>query len=294
LGLQLKEDALHRLVDVWSAGEACAALSFEAARLLDRLEGLPPDGPPMAEKAMLESAANVLRPACKLWYSGHGSRMMREAVQLMGGSGMTEDCPGLLGRKWVDLQMEAACDGPQAAQRQLGEAMTNELFLTQFRGWIPDVQAIAANHPETGACALAIAMEMWLWTLRRAPHATGALANVLCRLLASRAQILGLVDLRRKALAAILPRTVSILADLCHVYAAHTAGEVGRVCAEWIYGVHPEAEGDLEAFRDMQAKLDRSLTASGLAKDRAAEGLTQVTIPETPAYPAKNNPDSAS
>jgi hypothetical protein len=36
----------------------------------------------------------------------------------------------------------------------------------------------------------------------------------------------------------------------------------------------------------MQALLDGSLTASLLAKDRAAEALTRVTIPEVPDYPA--------
>ena len=32
MGLQQKEDALHRLLDVWAAGEAGASLGFETAR----------------------------------------------------------------------------------------------------------------------------------------------------------------------------------------------------------------------------------------------------------------------
>jgi len=40
LGLQQKEDGLHRLVDVWAAGEASASLGFEAARLFDVLDPL--------------------------------------------------------------------------------------------------------------------------------------------------------------------------------------------------------------------------------------------------------------
>jgi hypothetical protein len=35
LGLQLKEDVVHRLVDVWATGEASASLGFEAARVFD-------------------------------------------------------------------------------------------------------------------------------------------------------------------------------------------------------------------------------------------------------------------
>ena len=81
--------------------------------------------------------ANVLCPACKLWNTGHGANMMREAVSLMGGYGITEDCPGFLGHKWMDAQLEATYEGPEAVQRrQLSVTMTNELFLAQFRQWI--------------------------------------------------------------------------------------------------------------------------------------------------------------
>ena len=40
LGIQQREDALHRLVDVWATGEAAASLGFAAARLFDELEPL--------------------------------------------------------------------------------------------------------------------------------------------------------------------------------------------------------------------------------------------------------------
>jgi alkylation response protein AidB-like acyl-CoA dehydrogenase len=43
--------------------------------------------------------------------------MMREAVSLMGGYGVTEDCPGFLGQKWMDAQLEATYEGPEAVQR---------------------------------------------------------------------------------------------------------------------------------------------------------------------------------
>ena len=38
LGLQQKEDVLHRLIEVWSTGEAAASLGMEAARLFDELD----------------------------------------------------------------------------------------------------------------------------------------------------------------------------------------------------------------------------------------------------------------
>src|ERR1017187_663597 len=40
LGLQQKEDVLHRLVEVWATGEASSSLGFDAARLFDELDPL--------------------------------------------------------------------------------------------------------------------------------------------------------------------------------------------------------------------------------------------------------------
>ena len=92
--------------------------------------------------------------------------MMREAVSLMGGYGITEDCPGFLGQKWMDAQLEATYEGPEAVQRlQLSITMTSELFLAQFQQWIAEMRRIASERPGTGACTLGTAMQLWLWTL---------------------------------------------------------------------------------------------------------------------------------
>ena len=126
--IQQREDALHRLVDVWAAGEAAASLGFAAARLFDALdplekqktailgergvqrgraeikalkeselraiESLKPslstarraelDADPLVQFVLKDAEANVLCPATKLWNTGHGVNMMREAVSLMG------------------------------------------------------------------------------------------------------------------------------------------------------------------------------------------------------------------
>ena len=252
LGLQQKEDVLHRLVDIWAAGEASASLGFEAARLFDVLDPLEKQkdqllaekkltgraalkelaakqkdalellqitSQPVGERELkrqeeleadllvqfvkLDSLASVLCPACKLWNTGHGATMMREAVSLMGGYGVTEDCPGFLGQKWMDAQLEATYEGPEAVQRlQLSITMTNELFLAQFQQWILEMRRIASDRPGTGACTLASAMQLWLWTLNHVQEAKDAdgvklyhktrqgvtfpLADALCWLLAAR------------------------------------------------------------------------------------------------------------
>ena len=299
LGIQQKEDALHRLVDVWATGEASASLGFEAARLFDELDPLEREKDRLlAEKnltgraalkemaraqkeaielleskktsddllvrfALLDSLANVLCPACKLWNTGHGANMMREAVSLMGGYGVTEDCPGFLGQKWMDAQLEATYEGPEAVQRlQMSLTMTNELFLAQFRQWISEMRLLAGERPGTGACALANAMRLWLWTLEHIQTATDAdgvklyhktrqgvtfpLADALCWLLAARQFILDVVVLETRgaenpALAEGLAGTVNFFHDLCHVQCARAAGEVGRICAEIVHGYnrHP-------------------------------------------------------
>ena len=323
----------------------------------ERIEALRAD--PLVQFALIDAQANVLCPACKLWNTGHGANVMREAVSLMGGYGITEDCPGFLCQKWMDAQLEATYEGPEAVQRlQLSMTMNNALFLTQFEGWIAEMKHIASERPGTGACTLASAMKLWLWTLKHleiAKDANGAklyhksrqgvtfaMADALCWLIATRQQILDVLRLESKgaadpAIAEGLPGTLNFLVDLCHVHAASAAGEVGRICAELVYGynahpswtqencsacygaeeieflegiipgiastsrsvsdvtesghAHADKEGPcphcsgLEAFVRMRAKLDICLSGSRLAKDRAAESLTKVMIPEALDYP---------
>jgi hypothetical protein len=194
---------------------------------------------------------------------------------------------------------------------------------------------------------------MWLWTLEHLQVATDAadsrlyhgqrqgvtfpLADALCWLLASRQQILDVLELDHRAgvMADELSGTVQFFSDLCHVQAAGAAGEVSRICAELVFGYnqHPvwNEEGCKRCFRAeeldeleetipgiaamatdvigldgshpmkagpcagcngaddflrLQNQLCRCLTGSRLAKDRAAETVSKVMIPEALDYPA--------
>jgi alkylation response protein AidB-like acyl-CoA dehydrogenase len=404
LGLQQKEDVLHRLIDIWATGEAAASLGFAAARLFDVLDPLEREKDKiLAEQGMLggraqmkalrkvekdaleyldlkvqpeatrdnarlaeleadtlvqfmvlDAVGNVLCPACKLWNTGHGTNVMREALSLMGGYAITEDCPGFLCQKWMDAQLEATYEGPEAVQRrQLSVTMTLDLFLAQFRQWITEMRHIAADRPGTGACTLGTAMELWLFSLNHLQKAndgdgkslykgvrqgvTFPLADALCWILAARQLILDVIELETKgaenaSLAEGLPGFVAFYRDLCHVQSARAAGEVGRICAELVHGYtyHPKWDGEncgcysseeldalecaapgmasvcestgcngerprkagpcvqfdgLETFQRMRMKLDGCLTGSRLAKDRAAQALTGVMIPEALDYP---------
>jgi alkylation response protein AidB-like acyl-CoA dehydrogenase len=321
LGLQMKEDALQRLVDVWATGEAAASLGFASARHLDSfdtldhrrdelyraagatggrellkvrkaaeqraLEYLALSAKPEADRdadrldelardelvqlMVSESLSHVLTPATKLWNTGFGATMLREAVSLMGGYGITEDCPGFLPQKWFDAQLDATYEGPESVQRrQLVMTMTSELFLAQFGQWVKEMRQLASDVPASGACTLGSAMELWLWTLRhlreakdadgkplyrdRRQGATFPMADALCWLLAARFQILDVLELQRTGaerpdLADALPGQVQFLTDLCHVQSARAAGEVGRICAELVFGYqrHPSWDPKCEA-----------------------------------------------
>jgi alkylation response protein AidB-like acyl-CoA dehydrogenase len=401
MGLQAREDALHRLVDVWATGEASASLAFAAARAfdeLDPLEGeaqailakqgatgpraqakilrqtseeaaqllrLPASDPrrerlqsdPLLRFLVLDSLADILCPAAKLWNTGWGAQMMREAVSLMGGYGITEDCPGFLGNKWMDAQLEATYEGPEAVQRrQLSVTMINPVFLAQFRNWIREMRGIASENPGTGACTIATAMTMWLWTLERLQHSTDGngeklyqsarqgvtfpMADALCWLLAARCQILDVLELKSRgaedsSVAEGLPGLVNFMTDLCHVQTARASGEVARICAELVFGYnrhpswdeegahgcflqeeidalegfvpgiaactvdivgmdgsHPKKAGPCakcngaDTFLSLHTKLDTCLTGARLAKDRAAEAVAKLMIPEVLDYPA--------
>ena len=319
LGLQTKEDALHRLIDIWAAGEAACSLGFATARHFDsytqlaaqreaifaaekmdlpraahrlpkeaeqmgieflNLAVLPEDdlsdqerdrlatlqGSRVVELVIKQSVARVLSPATKLWNTGYGAGMLRQAVSLMGGHGITEDCPGFLPQKWMDAQLEATYEGPESVQRrQLVVTLTSTLFLAQFRRWLVEMGRIASDRPGTGACTIATAMRLWLWTLNHMQHATDAdgrplyrdqrqgatfpMADALCWLLASYHQIQDVARLEAQgasqpALEKTLPGTAAFLTDLCHVQAARAAGEVARICSELVFGYarHPSWE----------------------------------------------------
>jgi hypothetical protein len=329
------------------------------------LLSLKPDNPrrieleadPLVEYVLMDTEANVICPATKLWNTGHGTNMMREAVSLMGGYGITEDCPGFLANKWMDAQLEATYEGPEAVQRrQLTITMTSEVFLAQFRGWTADMRRIASDRPGTGACTLASAMNLWHWTLNQLQKSTDPdgnklyhgqrqgvtfpLADALCWLLASRCQILDVLELEARGAndpvaAEGLEGTVQFLSDLCHTQAAQAAGEVSRICAELVFGYnqhpgwdeeghkscfltseldeyeetmpgitamavdvlgldgcHPQKAGPCPGcagnseFLRLQNKLMACLSGSRLAKDRAAETVSSVMIPEALDYPA--------
>lgn len=353
LGIQTKEDAIHRLVDIWATGEAGASMGFTTARIYDELQPLEKfkenyfaekgisgraqiralaaptkdalefielSGKPESERdasryeelkqnklvqyLITDAVANVLCPATKLWNTGWGTNMMREAVALMGGYGITEDCPGFLGQKWMDGQLEATYEGPEAVQRrQLAIVMTNEIFLAQYRQWIRQLQNIKQqNTLELGAGLLASAMQFWLESLsflQTNKDANGArlyssnrqgvnfpLSDALCWLLAVKYFIDDILELRNHVEEnPNFQGFVNFFADLATVQAFRAAGESVRICTELVYGYAGKDMAGLEKFAELRLQTEQGMMGLRMAKDRAAQALTQVMIPEALDYP---------
>ena len=356
LGIQMKEDAIHRLADIWATGEAASSLGFETARLFDaftpiekstlqsfeqqglagralmkalrkpqadaiemlgllakpagerdeaRLEALKAD--PLVQYVWMSAVCNVLCPATKLWDTGHGVNMLREAVSLMGGYGITEDCPGFLFNKWTDAQLEATYEGPEVVQRrQISVTMSNEVFLAQVDQWVTELRALAAAKPGTGADALAEGFVLWRWMLAFVGTSKDALgrplsqsqrhgvlypmADAISWLLAARSFVADIQELAAKGpehpvVGPEIEGYINTFEDLAHVQIARAVGEVGRIGAELFYGYGSATEEKAAEFQKLRAKADASLAGARLSKDRAAKALGSVMIPEALDYP---------
>ena len=110
--------------------------------------------------------------------------------------------------------------------------------------------------PDSGACTIATAMQVWLWSLSHVRDAASGtavseLGQAFGALIAARAQILEVVG--EGALSSADTASRQFYTDLCHVQAAHAAGRVATLCAEIVFGArhHPawDAEGCASCFR---------------------------------------------
>jgi hypothetical protein len=186
--------------------------------------------------------------------------------------------------------------------------MSRPVFLQQFQTWIAHLRDVARVHPAMGAGTLATAMELWLWSrehLSTAKDAFGKdlytnqrhgvtypLADAVAWLVASYRLVLDILELithgpENPALAEGIDGLINFYSELSHIHAATAAGESSRLCAELVYGYRAGADAcaDLAPFAALRARVDASLAGSKLAKDRAADSLSQVMIPEVLDYP---------
>ena len=124
----------------------------------------------------------------------------------------------------IDLQ---AADAAEAALRRTARAdVSAPACLPAVPSWIRELREVASLFPDSGACTVATALKVWLWTAKHLgnEHAE-EMADILTPLLAARALVLEVVNEKSQ-----------LRTDLSNVYAAQASAQAGARCAELVYG----------------------------------------------------------
>lgn len=131
---------------------------------------------------------------------------------------------------------------------RLLEGVTSSDFLAVLPDWIREMRVIASTRPDSGACTVASALELWSWTMKHFRTGDGArwtsarqamdeLAEALCPLIAARALVLEVAQDRAGS---------EVRSDLSLVYAAREAAATGATCAELLFGYRRHLVWDSE------------------------------------------------
>lgn len=215
--------------------------SNNASLLVGLLQTLPPEGPRRA--AALQRMADLYASAEAI------AAVQAAAAAASGAGGPLADALAAAVDVWEGSTGDDGVLSGRSNDR-LRHAVASDEFLALVPGWIADLREIAASRPGTGACTVASAMQLWLWTInhfRSMPHAPATAVTELCEafssLLAARCRVLEIASNTRRGGASGFPL---FEADLCHVHAAHAAGAVGGVCAELVFGYRQHLAWDAE------------------------------------------------
>jgi hypothetical protein len=148
-----------------------------------------------------------------------------------------------------------------AVRDRLRDAVVSPEFLSLLPDWIRELRQVASSRPDTGACTVASALELWSWTMKHfrtgegegtaksvcatpgmsaresASQAIDELAVALCPLLAARCLALDLTTRTQDDI---------LRSDLCHVHAARASALAGAACAELVFGYRRHLVWDAE------------------------------------------------
>jgi hypothetical protein len=123
---------------------------------------------------------------------------------------------------------------PGPARDRLRDVLASRPFLSLVPGWITELRGVAAAQPGTGACTIASALQLWLWTMNHLRETYPGLAAPLGELTDAFRPLLSARSLALEAAAA--GENDACLSDLSHVNAARAASAAGAICAELVFG----------------------------------------------------------
>ncbi|MGZ5431352.1 MAG: hypothetical protein ACXWH7_00355 [Thermoanaerobaculia bacterium] len=114
------------------------------------------------------------------------------------------------------------------ARDRFRDAVASPEFLALLPDWVRELRKAALLQPESGACTVATALELWSWTMKHL-HQNAAvvdeLAEAVCPLLAARCLALDVAN-----------ESSPLRRDLSHAFAARAASRAGAACAELVFG----------------------------------------------------------
>jgi hypothetical protein len=175
----------------------------------------------------------------------------------------------------------------EGARDRLREAVASRELLSFLTDWARELREVASLWPDTGACTVATALKLWLWTMNHfraeaAPRAVDELAEALCPLLAARCFAL---DVTANASA-----QVALRSDLCHVYAAHVSAAAATLCAELVFGYRRHLVWDAEGCAACYAADDVDELEAVMPGIATGARTTIDFIEADGSHPAKRGP----
>jgi len=116
----------------------------------------------------------------------------------------------------------------EGTRERFRDTVLSPKFLAGVPQWIRELRELAASKPESGACTIASALDLWLWTadhFRAEPQLFDELAEIVASLLAARALAIDVAKEKDE-----------LRTDLSHVHAARASAAAGAACAEIVFG----------------------------------------------------------
>jgi len=172
---------------------------------------------------------------------------------------------------------------PAAADR-LRAAVISPGILSLLPQWIRELREVASVSPDSGACTVATALKLWLWTARHfrsveTPSVFDELTETLASLIAARCLSLD-----------VAIHTDELRRDLAQVYAARVSATAGATCAELVFGYRRHLVWDEEGCAACYSteELDG---LEAFMPGFASGGRTTLDVIETDgSHPAKRGP----